>query len=185
MQPTAIDKTKSISISQKVSWGICTSITKASSPILLIMAAISAPKCTMPWVYIETMAKPPKQPGKVPSKVAMTICRNGFSAKALLQAPRVAMFRTSIKSMMISTKAVIIVLSRSTSLRICIILPLFYCFINHDAGRYRHVQRGDIALHGNLHQFIAKAQVFGSDTFVFGTHYNGQRPAVLGLGIWQ
>ncbi len=51
--------------------GIIASMIKASSPEEAIIMATRAPKLKRPWVYRETVANPPIQPGTEPRRAAI------------------------------------------------------------------------------------------------------------------
>lgn len=57
--------------------------------------------------------------------------------------------------------------------------PLPMCFIEHDAGSDRNVQRIKVAGHGYFDEAIGFAQNALADPLVFGPHDEGDRPLEL------
>ena len=74
LKPAPIPRTNKIRVNSKACFGIIASITNDSSPLVAIIAATTAPKETIQWAYIYTIANGPRHPGMAPRKAAKIYC---------------------------------------------------------------------------------------------------------------
>ena len=107
--------------------GIMASMTKDSSPEEAIIMATRAPKLNILWVYRETVAKPPIQPGIDPRSAPMTTCPTFVRRSPLKNRPLDSMFSDSIIIIITTTRPVISIELRSMSINKCILS--IYAFV--------------------------------------------------------
>ena len=100
------------------------SMTKASSPEEAIIMAIRAPKLNILWVYKETVAKPPIQPGIEPRRAAITTCPVFVFLSPLNTIPCDSMFKDSIIIIMTTTRPVISTEFLNMSMKRCMMIIL-------------------------------------------------------------
>ena len=98
-------------VSARAVFGIRASITNASSPLVTIMAATTAPNETAPWEYMATTVKAPRQPGVAPSRDANRYWLMRPRARQRAHLARLKTFRYSISIIIAATKPVIMRLS--------------------------------------------------------------------------
>ena len=124
MIPTATARTNNIANTISAWSGIMASITNASSPEDAIIMATSAPKLNILWVYRDTVAKPPIQPGIEPRRDAMITWPVLVFLSPLNTIPLDSIFKDSIIIIITTTRPVIRMLFLSMSMKRCI--SLFY-----------------------------------------------------------
>ena len=84
--------------------------------------AIRAPKLNILWVYKETVAKPPIQPGIEPKRAAITTCPVLVFLSPLNTIPWDSMFNDSIIIIMTTTRPVIRTEFLNMSINRCIVI---------------------------------------------------------------
>lgn len=120
MTPTMTDRTNRTANSTRACSGIIASITKDSSPEDAIIMATRAPKLNILWVYRDTVAKPPIQPGIDPRIAAMTTWPTFVFRRPLKKSPLDSMLIDSIIIIITVTSPVISIELRSMSMNKCV-----------------------------------------------------------------